>query len=257
MSKTATPKIQFTNNLGLFKFHEVNRSFENANSQGRINEIAKSMQTEGVFATHPIIVTSKFLIVDGQHRVNAALKAGKGIYFIVDDSIPNTPAGIFKAAKRFNKNAKVWSKEDYIKGLAAQGYESYNILQSFRQKYPMFSLTEALMLLVNSGTKNPEKAAFAEGKFEVKSIKKAEEWAEYLLSLKPYFEKGYNKSVFVRTMLTIMENNKKFDFTRFLHKVKLRPQMIYLCGDKKTYSNMIHELYNYMTRGEDKLELRF
>lgn len=257
MSTTkTTPKIGFTKNLGMFKFHDVNRDYTNVNSQNRIKAIAQSMIEEGLFP-HPIIVTSKFIIVDGQHRVKAAEIAGKGIYYIVDDTIQNTTKSIFKSAKGFNKNAKVWSKEDYIKGYVTQGNESYKILEDFRKRYPMFSLTECLMLLVNSGTKNIEKTAFADGKFQVKSLKVAEEWANNLISLRPYFEKGYNKSVFVRTLLTIMERKPEFDFNRFLHKVKLRPNMIYLCGDKKSYSDMIEDIYNYMVKSQDKLNLRF
>jgi hypothetical protein len=164
----STPKVIFTKNLGMFKYHEVNRDFTNVQSQNRIKNIADSMTNEGLFP-HAIIVTSKYYVVDGQHRLEAAKLAGKGIYFIVDETIPNTSKGIFAAAKRFNRNAKVWSKEDYIGGLSRQGNQNYQILEQFRKEYPMFSLTEALMLLVNSGTKNPEKAAFADGKFEVKS----------------------------------------------------------------------------------------
>lgn len=257
MSTTkTTPKIGFTKNLKMFKFHEVNRDYTNSNSQNRIRAIAQSMIEEGLLP-HPIIVTTKFIIVDGQHRVKAAEIAGKGIYYIVDETIHNTTKSIFEAAKRLNKNTKVWSKEEYIKGYVTQGNENYRILEEFRKKYPMFSLTECLMLLMNSGTKNPGKTSFADGKFQVKSVETAEKWANYFLSLRPYFEKGYNKSVFVRTLMTIMERKPEFDFNRFLHKVKLRPSMIYLCGDKNSYTDMIENLYNYMVKSKDKLNLRF
>ena len=205
----------------------------------------------------PIIVTSKFYVVDGQHRLGAAKIAGKGIFFIVDKSIPNTSKGIFDAAKKINKNSKEWSKKDYIHGYSAQGKESYSILEKFGEKYPMFSLTERMMLLGNSGTKHPDKSDFANGKFEIKDVKVAEEWAEYLLKLKPYFEKGYNKSVFVRTILTVMEKKKEFNFDEFLRKVKLRPGSIYLCGDKKSYLDMIEEIYNFKRYNSNKINLRF
>lgn len=254
--KPNTLKLQFTSNLGMFKYHEANRDYTKVESQNRIKRIAESMTTDGLLP-HPIIVTSKFFVVDGQHRLQAALAAGKGIYFIVDDSIPNTPKGIFNAAKKYNKDAKVWSKGDYIHGLANQGHESYAILEEFSKKFPMFSLTERILFLKNSGTKNPKKEDFADGKFEVANVKKAELWASNILELKPFFEKGFNKSNFVRTMLTIMEKKPKFDFNRFLHKVKLRPSKIFLCGDKKSYTEMIEDIYNYRAPGDDKLDLRF
>ena len=85
----------------------------------------------------------------------------------------------------------------------------------------------------------------------------AKEWANNLLQLKHYFEKGYNKSVFVRTILTIMEKKPEFKFEEFLHKVKLRPSSIYVCGDKKSYAEMIEDIYNYKRRNDEKLNLRF
>ena len=78
-----------------------------------------------------------------------------------------------------------------------------------------------------------------------------------MLDLKPYFEQGYNKSNFVRTILTILEKKKDFKFDEFLHKVKLRPTELKVCGDKKSYAELIENIYNYKRKSEDKLNLRF
>ena len=71
-----------------------------------------------------------------------------------------------------------------------------------------------------------------------------------------YFFKGYNKSVFVRTVLTIIEKKKGFKFSEFIYKVKLRPTSLVLCGDKKSYSALIEDIYNYERRENEKLNLR-
>ena len=246
--------VLFTKDLNKFRFHEVNRKTTTPISTNRIKAIALSMKENGVFID-PVIITTKGWIIDGQHRVEAARITGKGIYYIVDETIPNTTKGIFDAARKYNQHAKVWGKGDYINGFAVQGNESYEKLEVFRQKFPQFTLTEQLMLMSNSGTNCIDKKDFAEGKFQVKNIKKAEEWAGHLLELKPYFEKGYNKSVFVRTLLTILEKKKEFKFEEFLHKVKLRPGSLYLCGDKRSYSEMIENIYNF--KRSNKINLRF
>lgn len=250
-------KALFTTNLKMFNFHEVNRDFTTAESKNRIKRIAEDMQINGVKPIPIIVTRHRHYVVDGQHRLNAAYEAGKGIYYIVDETIEETPEAIFKAAKGMNRDAKVWGKVDYIHGLAKQGNQNYKLLEFFGEKYPMFSLTERIMLLMNSGSKSVDKVDFADGKFEITNLKKAELWANYLLSLKPYFDKGYNKSVFVRTMLTILEKKKEFRFDEFLHKVKLRPTSIKLCGDKKSYAEMIEEIYNYKRKVGEKVNLRF
>ncbi len=212
----------------MFKLHNVNREVDTP----RVKRIVNSMKQDGLKLV-PIIVNSNYVVVDGQHRLTAAKEAGKGIYFIVDNSIPNTTKGIFEAARKFNQNMKEW------------------------EEFPMFSLTERIMLLQNSGTRHVDKQDFADGKFVVGDMGKAKEWANNLLQLKPYFEKGYNKSVFVRTLLTIMEKKPDFKFEEFLHKVKLRPSSIFMCGDKKSYAEMIEDIYNYKRRTDEKLNLRF
>ncbi len=247
-------KVLYTKDLSIFKFHQVNRDINNPQSQNRIFRISESMKKE--LKKHPIIVTTKMVIVDGQHRVKAAEIAGCGIFYIIDESITNTAKGIFEAAKELNKNAKEWSKKDYITGYANQGNESYRILDEFGEKFPMFSLTERLMLLQNSGTKHANKKEFADGKFSVKNLQTAEKWANNLLQLRPYFEKGYNRSNFVRTLLSIMEKKKGFKFDEFLHKVKVRPDLLQLCGDKKSYSLMIEDIYNYRRKNDEKISLR-
>jgi len=97
--------VKFTQNLGMFKLHNVNREVDSP----RVKRITESMKKDGLKLV-PIIVNSNFVVVDGQHRVTAAKEAGKGIYYIVDNTIPNTTKGIFEAARKFNQNMKEWGK---------------------------------------------------------------------------------------------------------------------------------------------------
>lgn len=250
------PKIEFTKNLGLFKFSDLNRNFDSIESKNRIKRIAESMIGDGLLVD-PIIVSNRWIIVDGQHRIKSAEIAKKGIYFIVDHSIKNTPKAIFEAARLHNKNSKDWSKLDYLQGFAKQGNKNYKLLEDFRKEFPEFSLTEAMILLANSGTKFIKKEDFADGKFVIENMEIAKQWANNLLSLRPYFKDGYNRSSFVRTMMTIVEKKPEFNFERFLQKVKLNQDKLHICGDKKSYTLLIEEIYNHRSYAENKLSLRY
>lgn len=249
--------IIYETNLDRFRFHDVNREIDDTISKREIREMAEDMKVNGFRFTEPIVVTKNFWIIDGQHRVEAAKAAGVGIYYVIDESVANSPKAIFEAFLIYNRHKKVVRKNDFVHGYSAMGNENFQILQQFGEKYPMFSMTERMLLLRNSGTKNPSKESFQNGKFEIGDVKKAEKWANYLLELKPLFEKGYNKSNFVRAMLTILEKKKQFKFDEFLHKVKLRPSSIYLCGDRRSYCEMIEDIYNFKRRESEKLNLRF
>ena len=259
MSRNKT--ILYTTNLNLFELVDVNREITDAQSVNEINEISEDMKVNGFRYTEPIVVTKKdrngkHKVVDGQHRYSAATKAGVGVYYVVDEDISLTKKGMFEAFIMYNKVKKKVRKNDYIHGYAEMGNENFKVLQEFGEKYPMFSLTERMMFLQNSGTKHPSTEQFQQGKFNIANIKTAEKWANFLLEIKPYFEKGYNKSNFVRAILTIAEKKKGFKFEEFIHKVKLRPGSIHLCGDKRSYSEMIEDIYNYHRRDSEKLNLR-
>ena len=271
MGKNKT--ILYTTNLSMFSLVSVNRETNDSQSKNEINGIAGDMKVNGFRYAEPIIVSrkatqdvkdkgklvlgaGKHAVVDGQHRIQAAQIAGVGVYYIVDEDIPLTQKGLFDAFIKYNAWKKKVRKGDYIHGFSEMGNENFKILQEFGEKYSMFSLTERMMFLQNSGTKHPSTEHFQRGKFEIANVKTAEKWANYILEIKPYFEKGYNKSNFVRALLTIAEKKKGFNFEELIHKIKLRPGSIYLCGDKATYAEMIHNIYNFKRREAEKINLR-
>ena len=259
MSKNKT--ILWTTNLNLFELVSVNREITDSQSINQIKEISSDMKSNGYRYTEPLVVTrkdrnGKHKIVDGQHRYSAAVAVGVGVYYVIDEDIPLTKKGIFDAFIMYNSVKKKVRKNDYIHGFAEMGNENFKVLQEFGVKYPMFSLTERMMLLQNSGTKHPSTEQFQEGKFNIGSVATADKWANFLLQIGEHFPKGYNKSNFVRAILTIAEKKNGFKFEEFIHKLRLRPGSIHLCGDKRSYSEMIEDIYNYRRRESEKLNLR-
>jgi glutathione peroxidase-family protein len=57
-------------------------------------------------------------------------------------------------------------------------------------------------------------------------------------------------------MVKILSNKKDvFDFEEFMHKVKLRPNMLVPCGTTEQYVEVIENIYNYKRSG--KVNLRY
>ena len=246
--KLTGTSVGYTKDLSIFKLHPSNRKVD----MNRVKKIAASMKEDGLFL-EPIIVSSHMYVADGQHRLEAAKIAGCGIYYIVDYAIK----GIFAAAAQRNRNAKSWSKNDYVDGLAAEGVHNYKVLQGFAKKYPMFTLTEQILLLQNSANSG-SKDSFINGNLKIGSEIMAEHWANRLIRLREYFPKGYNTSNFVRTMIILFEKKSGvFNFEEFMHKLELRPTALKPCGDKRSYSELIEDIYNYKRRNDEKVSLRF
>ena len=75
--------------------------------------------------------------------------------------------------------------------------------------------------------------------------------------LDPNMAKEYSLERYANGDTAKTYEKPEFKFEEFLHKVKLRPGMIHLCGSVELYLEMIEEIYNHHRRTQDKLNLRF
>lgn len=127
MSKTCGA-IKYEKELGRFKFFERNRSVD----EGHVKRLMRSIQKGNHLHLSPIIVTSKFEVVDGQHRLEAAKKLNLGVYYIVDDAFN------FDTLVQLNTSSKKWGVNDYINYWAKAGKKDYKDVMRVAEKYGVF-----------------------------------------------------------------------------------------------------------------------
>jgi len=233
-----------TKDYSIFKFREDNR-LVNAN---HVKKLAKRMSENGWLSTSVVTLNGSGDVIDGQHRVKAAMSVGVPIRYKVSRG-----AGTDEMTE-MNTLQKNWSPFDHLHKFVVRGNPNYVTFDNFVKEFPMFKYTEIAMLL-NNTLSTIKRDTFESGEYVVKNEKKAREWANYILELKPYFEKYYTKAIFVRAFIKIISNKKEFVFDEFLHKVKLRPNKLVPCGTVEQYVEMIEDIYNYK-RGS-KVNLRF
>lgn len=233
-----------TKDYSIFKFREDNR-IVNTN---HVKKLAKRMSENGWLSTSVVTLNGSGDVIDGQHRVKAAISVGVPIRYKVTRG-----AGIDEMTD-MNTLQKNWSPFDHLHKFVVRGNVNYITFDNFVKEFPMFKYTEIAMLLNNSMS-SIKRDTFESGEYVVKNEKKAREWGNYLLEIKPHFEKYYNKSIFVRALIKILSNKKEFKFDEFMHKVKLRPTKLVACGTVEQYIEMIEDIYNY--KRSDKVNLRF
>lgn len=233
-----------TRDYGAFKPHTDNR----ATKPNHVKRLVSSMKKNGWLKSSTIKVNEKFQIIDGHHRLLAATQTSTPVrYEVVIGAKADEITEI-------NTNSMKWSCLDHIHKFVVRNNPNYVKLDGFMKKFPMFRFTESLMFCRNAAS-SVDTSQFESGGLVVRDIKKAEEWAQNVLLLKPYFEKYYNKSIFVRAMIRIFSTKPEFVFEEFLHKVQLRPGSLYPCGTVDQYIEMIEKCYNnYRSK---KINLRF
>lgn len=238
-------EILETSDLSIFKFRVDNRSIK----QGALRKIRKRMKDHGWEKGSYVLVNEKFEVIDGQHRLIVARELGVSVQYIIERG-----AG-FQMIKDRNTANNNWNIIDHLDGFVKTGNVHYVVLDRYMKNFPELRPTECMMLTKNS-ISSSTRDVFETGKFETKDMKLAYVWGHQIMSLKPYFEKYYNKSIFVRSLIRVFQN-PRFDFDEFLHRVKLRPTMLEPCGTVEKYLEMIEKIYNYRRGDGNKVNLRF
>jgi hypothetical protein len=255
-SATEVNKVYKTNDLSIFKQIGGNRI---PNPQ-HIKRLKTSILQNGMLC-NPILVNEKMEVIDGQHRLIASKEANSFIYYIILKNYS------LSQVHTLNLNQKNWTKKDFMDGYADMGLEPYIKLREFIEKNGDFTFSDCISLCANvsgqdvglwnkSKTLNPELSVaqvFEEGTWKGKDFRLAQEWAEKVRLIKTYFI-GYNRSVFLKTMI-VMFKNKNFDYSEFMHKVRLQPKALVECINIEQQKLLIEEIYNYKSR--NKVNLRY
>jgi len=233
-----------TKDYSIFKFREDNRVI----NQNHVKKLASRMKESGWLPSSVVTINGSGDVIDGQHRVKAAMSVGAPIRYKVTRG-----AGTDEMTS-MNTLQRNWSPFDHLHKFVVRGNPSYITFQNFVNEFSEYKYTEVATFLNNSIT-SIDRYVFESGRYVTKDVNKAKLWATQLRSLKPFFAKYYNKAIFVRAMIKIMSNKKEFKFEEFLHKVNLRPAMLVPCGTVEQYVQLIEDIYNY--RRSDKVNLRF
>jgi hypothetical protein len=249
-SATEVNKVYKTNDLTIFKVIGGNRV---PNPQ-HIKRLKTSILENGMLC-NPILVNDKMEVIDGQHRLLASKECDSFIYYIILKNYS------LQEVHTLNLNQKNWTKKDFMDGYADMGIDSYIKLKSFIEKNPDYGFQDCMSLCSNitgvsmiRDVRSPNQTeVFVDGTWNGKDFELAQEWAEKLRLIKVYYS-GYNRSVFIRVMISLFKN-KTFDYSEFMHKIRLQPKALIDCANVEQQKLLIEEIYNYKSR--NKVNLRY
>jgi hypothetical protein len=242
-------KVYRTNDLSTFKTLPGNRV---PNLQ-HINRLIYSINKYGM-KCNPILVNERLEVIDGQHRLEAAKSANTFVYYIIVNGYSLTEV------HTLNLNQKNWAKTDYMEGYANMGIEPYVKLREFTLKNDDFSFSTCLALCTNVSKSSHAYLAgqikheyvFEEGTWIGKDFNLAQDWANKIRMVGTYYD-GYDRTAFIRAFIPLFSNDK-FDFSEFMHKLRLQPSALVDCVNSDQYRTVIEDIYNWRSR--NKINLR-
>lgn len=246
-------KVYVTTDLDMFHRIDGNR----VPNLIHVNRLIDSLRKYGM-KCNPILVNEKMQVIDGQHRLLAAKEVKSKVYFII------IPGSNLSDVHTLNLNQKNWNRKDFMEGYANMGLEPYIKLQNFVKNNDDYTFNDCVALCSNMTTtcstnarnsriKHNYKHTIEEGTWIGKDFNLAQEWANKIRMIKPYYI-GYNRSCFVGTMITLFSNTN-FDFNEFMHKVRIQPTALIDCANRDQYKTLIEDIYNFKRR--DKINLRY
>lgn len=208
-----------------------------------VGKLKAAISEENLLHINPIKVNHKGEIIDGQHRIRAALELGlkKVTCLIVGATVHD--------AQRLNQHSKNWSAMDFANYWAKQGKNDYKEYIEFVQ---ITGINPSVGLEILSTVGGRHMNNFKRGIFRIRSLDYAYRFFDKLELFKPFLPRDYNKRSFIRALWSV-HNSKKFqvEYERLLHKLKIVG--LRTTSTTENYLVQLEEAYNYKVKQEEKV----
>ena len=151
-----------------------------------------------------------------------------------------------------DKNLSIWYQAPvlYNPGAISTGDDDF----SFTNCLALCSniTTSSHEFLASQQSKGTTQNVFEEGTWIGRDFNLAQDWANKIRMVGTYYD-GYDRTVFIRAFIPLLSNDK-FDFSEFMHKLRLQPSALVDCVKSDQYRTVIEDIYNWRSR--NKINLR-
>lgn len=239
--------VFYTTKLDAFRFLDDNRDVNPAH----VDALVKSFKEK--YLPTIIYVNEYMQIIDGQHRVEAARKTQKPVYFYIQ------PGWGIKEVRILNVNSKNWSGEDFMISFARSGNENYLRFKDVFEKFS-FPITSLLMIIKNDPDNRgaDSKVIFNKGKliFTEEMATDVTVRASRVEEVGAFHPQGKSKMTFVSACLSMFKATG-YDHKLFLGQLRKYPDELLTNSTRLSepmYKEIFKRVYNYKRRLENRLD---
>ncbi len=239
--------IHKTSNYSLFNYIESNRTVSKPHVQHLIRSMGENPQ---LMATRPILVNENMEIIDGQHRLQAAMTLRVPVYYTVAKGTNVESAQLMNALQRG------WSLTDYARSHALNTADpvKQKTYRTFLQLHEEYSVPVTLLIAICEQKKrHSQNKSFKQGALTIKNEEVTRAWLDMLVDFRDIVGRAiFSRSTFQNAVFYIFQN-EKYDHERMIQKLKekrLEPQLT-----RVDYMRKLEEIYN--DKLSDEKRVRF
>lgn len=232
-----------TTDYGIFKIDARNRPI----MDDHVERLYDSIEAKNMLADYPIVVTSDFVVLDGQHRLRAAEALGVPIFFRVSQH------GTLDDVPELNRLTKHWTNQDYFHRWIQEGRPEYIKLQKFMDDFPFVVLSQAIRMCYY-GNKTGLTDNFKTGNYVMNDERWGRMTANRILDFKPYID--HWNHIWFMSAIEQLSANADYDHAHMMSKMSYMSIKLVKCPDSESYIQVINDIYNYRTHSKNRVELR-
>jgi hypothetical protein len=223
-----TIKYGETKRYGLFRYIDNNRKIRIDNKFDLLCE--QISLTNG--NTVPIIVNSDYLVIDGQHRLEACKKLNLPVaYRMVDGDTEQLMVTL-------NRTQRPWNTEDYINKYVQQGNVNYIALEHELANYG--NISKSLVYEFFSKTGHRIHKQIKEGTYMFDS--RGHVYFASLIALHEVLGRDVYRTQFARAIKNVLNRNSHFSIEEFVRKCQ--SNKIYFYDKQADNEEQIIKVYN-------------
>lgn len=220
-------EIKLTREYDRFKRIKGNRMV----SAGHTKTLTELLETKPeILSYNPILVNEKFEVIDGQHRLEAAIAAEVPVYYILKAGLKLVDV------QDLNSGAKPWAPMDYAMSYKELGNLDYQLYIEFAEEYGYNH--DILRTVLSQGQCNGSQ--FKKGKFQVTAVVEAEAFFTKLAEFAPFYKK-YKSRDFAYAFWRLFNNP---DYHHSLMLSQLSKSATSDQGDVTGYLREMEGIYN-------------
>lgn len=225
-------QIYETMDYDQFKFMKLNRVRYGKHT----NELVEFLNAGKTFP--PILVNKKMEIMDGQHRYDALVIAGKPIRFIVVENMS------IEDIIQMNLHSRKWFSIDFIRSAASKGLEGYDSLLKFIE-YTGFSveLAKLVIRIDNSSRSKSFNIGLLNDRLMKVDYVKACMYASFFKDIKKIYKNTKSSSYILRACLDIFER-KSYRHARMIAQLERYQDLCKPQATPDDYRKFLIQIYN-------------